>query len=66
MHVLAGPEFTFEDSATDMNEREAISFELLHDKTFAAEKAGHDAFLKVEADADAFGCATEGILLADQ
>jgi hypothetical protein len=66
MSVLAGPEFTFEDSATDINEREAISFELLNDETFVVEKAGDDAFLKVEADAIAFACAKEGILLVDQ
>src|SRR5690606_22503620 len=44
----------------------AVALELLHDETFAAEEARHDAFLQRDADRHALGRREKSIFLADE
>ena len=66
MQLFASGEFALDDRAADMDERLSVAVEALHDEALAAEQAGHDLSLEVDADRDALGGAQEGVFLRDQ
>ncbi len=66
MKFLAGGKRLLDHRAAHLDEDPAVSFQALHDEAFAAEQAGHDLLLEVNADGDPARGAKEGVLLADQ
>ena len=61
--LLACLQLALHQRAPGVGESETLTFQLLHDETFAAEEAGADLALQRDADGDTFRAAEEGILL---
>ena len=62
--AFAGGEVALDHAAAGMDEHPAVALELLHDETLAAEQAGEDLALQVDADLHATRAGQETVLLA--
>src|SRR3546814_4173312 len=64
--ALARGELAFHHGAAGVHEHPAVALELLHDEALAAEQAGEDLALEVDAHRHAARTGQEAVLLADQ
>src|SRR5690606_34917534 len=64
--AFARGELALHHRAAGVHEHPAVAFELLHDEALAAEQAGEDLALEVDADRHAACAGQEAVLLADQ
>src|SRR5690606_22847100 len=63
--AFAGGKLALHHATAGMDEHPAVAFQLLHDEALAAEQAGEDPPLEVDADLHAARAGQEAVLLAD-